>query len=127
MDHVEMKRELSEIRAMVQCYFTGLHEGDSETLRNLFHPDCWLKAPGLRRTRDEWLKQVSERTSPAEKGDEFAYQILAIDLLGQQAMVKVLCPLFEHNYIDFLGLLKEQGQWRIVNKMYANLPHTVQE
>ncbi|WP_277749872.1 nuclear transport factor 2 family protein [Pseudoalteromonas sp. R3] len=81
----------------------------------------------MRRTRDEWLQLVSDRTSPAENGDEFAYQILAIDWLGQQAMVKVLCPLFEHNYVDFLGLLKEQGQWRIVNKMYANLPHTDQE
>ncbi|MCG7534550.1 nuclear transport factor 2 family protein [Pseudoalteromonas sp. OOF1S-7] len=122
-----MKADLSQIQTIVQCYFTGLHSGDSEALRHLFHPDCWLKAPGLRRTRDEWLELVSLRTSPAEQGAEIACQVLAIDLLGQQAMVKVLCPLFEHNYIDFLGLLKEQGQWRIVNKMYADLPHTEQE
>ncbi|WP_010384138.1 nuclear transport factor 2 family protein [Pseudoalteromonas rubra] len=127
MEHAEMKADLSQILALVQCYFKGLHDGNSEALRPLFHPDCWLKAPGLRRSLDEWLELVSHRTSPADKGDEFAYQVLAVDLLGQQAMVKVLCPLFEHTYIDFLGLLKEQSQWRIVNKMYADLPHTYQE
>jgi hypothetical protein len=39
-------------------------------------------------------------------------------------MVKVKCPLFDFNYVDFLGLLKEQGQWLIVNKMYSDIANT---
>ena len=37
-----------------------------------------------------------------------------------QAMVKVECPLFEHFYVDFLGLLKEDGRWRIVNALWES-------
>jgi len=36
-------------------------------------------------------------------------------------MVKLECPLFEYCYIDFLGLLKEDGRWKIVTKMYTDL------
>jgi len=36
-------------------------------------------------------------------------------------MVKVECPLFDCEYIDFLGLLKENQQWLIVSKMYVDM------
>jgi hypothetical protein len=41
-------------------------------------------------------------------------------VVKDQAMVKVHCPLFDFNYIDFLGLLKEDGNWQIVTKMYTD-------
>lgn len=34
-------------------------------------------------------------------------------------MVKVACPLPHGNFTDYLGFLKEDGVWKIVNKMYA--------
>ncbi len=34
---------------------------------------------------------------------------------------RVDVPVFDNHYIDFLGLLKEDGNWLIVNKMYTTL------
>jgi hypothetical protein len=113
--------DFSTITAVIQSYFEGLYHGDVAKLRDLFHEDAWLKAPGVRRSKAQWLLDVGQRPKPFEQGSAFAFEILAIDLVQDQAMVKVKCPLFDFNYVDFLGLLKEQGRWLIVNKMYSDI------
>lgn len=116
-----------QIRTIVQCYFQALYTADVENLRAIFHPDAWLQAPGIRRSRDEWLQRVAERPVPADVGSPDDFAILSLEVLGEQAMVKLYCPLFENRFIDFLGLLKENGRWQIVNKMYAEQAGTVSE
>ena len=71
------------------------------------------------RDRNEWLTDVARRPIPAHIGHPENYRILRVELADSQAMVKVACPLPHGNFTDYLGLLKEDGVWRIVNKMYA--------
>lgn len=111
------------ISAVINQYFNGLHHGDVARLRRIFDPNAVLVAPGIRRTQDQWLALVAKRPKPAELGEPFAYQILAIEVMGQQAMVKAYCPLLGAHYLDYLGLLNENGQWRIVSKNYADYPY----
>ncbi|MEQ3531867.1 nuclear transport factor 2 family protein [Pseudoalteromonas sp. XMcav11-Q] len=114
-------QDLDKVTAVIQQYFDGLHQGDIKKLDAVFHVDAVLKAPGMRRTKSQWLDLVSSRQTPESQGAAFNYRILSVDVVNHQAMVKLYCPLFEHHYIDFIGLLKEDGQWRIVNKMYDDL------
>ena len=109
------------ITAIVQEYFDGLHNGDVLKLKSIFHHDAWLKAPGIRLSREQWLANVSKRPTPKEQRRSCEFKLLSIDVVKDQAMVKIECPLFDFNYIDFLGLLKEKGQWLIVNKMYTDI------
>jgi len=109
------------ITGIVQQYFDGLHHGDVTALTSIFHSDAWLKAPGSRRSVNEWLTDVANRATPKEQGRAYEFKLLSLDIVQDQAMVKIQCPLFDFNYIDFLGLLKENDQWLIVNKMYADL------
>jgi 4-oxalocrotonate tautomerase len=111
----------SQVLAIVNDYFHGLHFGDTEKLRGIFHADAFLKAPNLRRSLDDWLMAVANRAVPAQSDMPFNFKVLSVEIIKDQAMVKVECPLFEHFYVDYLGLLKEQGQWLIVNKMYTDL------
>lgn len=113
--------DFSSISAIIQQYFDGLYNGDVAKLSTIFHQDAWLKAPGSRRSLTEWLANVASRPIPAKQGSAFEFKLLAIDVVKDQAMVKIYCPLFGFNYIDFLGLLKEQEQWLIVNKMYTDI------
>lgn len=108
------------ITGIIQKYFDGLHHGDVAKLASIFHQDAWLKAPDLRRPLSQWLTDVANRPTPKEQGRAYEFKLLSLDIVQDQAMVKIQCPLFDFNYIDFLGLLKEQGQWLIVNKMYTN-------
>lgn len=103
----------------VNAYFEGLHFADIEKLHAIFSHDCVLKAPGIRRDLDSWLSLVAAREVPHEKGDPFSYKVLQLEVIGEQALVKVYCPLLGQEYIDYLGLLYENNRWRIVNKMYA--------
>lgn len=114
-----MTSDFDGVVGLVQDYFAGLYRGDAEQLRGLFHPDAWLKAPGLRRSLDEWLAAVATRPVPQALGEVYRFRILSVEIIQDQAMVKAECPLFEHFYLDFLGLLKENGRWLIVNKMYT--------
>ena len=112
----------STIENIVHKYFKGLHFADIEMLESLFSPDCVLKSPNIRRTRDEWLDLVRNRLVPAIQGDKFGSKILSIEIQGDQAMVKAFVPLLGSNFIDYLGLLRENDTWLIVNKMYADHP-----
>ncbi len=113
--------EFDSVMTLVQAYFNGLYEGDVEKLESIFHPDAFLKAPGLRRSLQQWLEAVAGRSIPAQEGLAYAFKLLSIEVIKDQAMVRLECPLFEHAYVDFLGLLKENGRWLIVNKMYTDL------
>lgn len=108
------------ITDIAQQYFDGLYNGDVATLTSIFHSDAWLKAPGIRRSVTEWLSDVANRPTPKAQGRPYEFKMLCLDIVQDQAMVKIQCPLFDFNYIDFLGLLKEDGQWLIVNKMYTD-------
>jgi hypothetical protein len=112
--------DLEHICALAHHYFEGLYKADVESLRSLFHESAMLQAPGLRLTRNAWLERVATRAVPREVSSDNGFRILAVDLAGELAMVKVLCPLFEHRYIDFLTFMKENGRWQIVNKAYAD-------
>lgn len=114
------------ITSIIKQYFDGLYYGDVALLAPIFHDDAWLKAPSQRRTLAQWLHDVEQRSSPATQTLAYQFKILSIDIVNEQAMVKIHCPLFDYNYIDFLGLLKEQGQWLIVNKMYCDINTSVQ-
>ncbi len=113
--------DFNAIEAILHSYFDGLYHGDVAKLGSIFHPDAWLKAPRVRRSLNQWLKDVAERKTPAELNAPIDFKIITIDIVQDQAMAKIHCPLFDFNYIDFLGLLKEEGKWRIVNKMYSDI------
>lgn len=112
-------QDLDNINQIIQLYFEGLHFADLTKLKAIFHPDTVLKAPNIRRTLNEWLSLVATRDIPAVNGAKFDYRVISIDVVNSQAMVKLICPLLGSEYLDFIGLLKENGKWLIVNKMYA--------
>jgi hypothetical protein len=107
------------VQVLMRDYFDGLYDGEVEKLRGLFHEDAWLKAPDFRRTRDEWLEAVAARPIPRSEGMTYAFRVLSVEIAGDQAMVKADVPLLAGRCTDFLSLLKEEGEWKIVNKMFA--------
>jgi ketosteroid isomerase-like protein len=112
-------QDYQTIHVLLQDYFDGLYEGDVEKLRSLFHDDAWLKGNNYRKSRDEWLQAVAARPVPKDEGMKYAFNTMSLEIIGDQAMAKVDSPLMAAHFIDFLGLLKEDGEWKIVNKMYT--------
>jgi len=111
--------DYEDIIGLLNDYFDGLFEGDVEKLRSIFHDDAFLKGNNYRKTRDEWLEAVANRPVPRDERMQYNFNIQSLEIIGDQAMAKVDAPLLAAHFIDFLGLLKEDGQWKIVNKMYT--------
>lgn len=119
-DSLNSTDAISTIESLVLDYFKGLHFADTEKLESLFSADCVLKAPGIRKNMKEWLALVASRPVPASKGHKLDSKIMSIEVMGEQAMVKASVPLLGDHFIDYLGLLNENGKWQIVSKMYAD-------
>ena len=113
------QRDYQTIIGLLNEYFDGLYQGDISKLRGIFHEDVVLKGNGYRKTLDDWLDSVANRPIPRDEGMEFHFNIQSLEIVGDQAMARVNVPLLAAHFIDFLGLLKEDGQWRIVNKMFT--------
>ena len=111
--------EITQVTLVLECYFQGLYQGDSALLAEICDKELVLFAPRQRRTLQQWLNDVNTRPVPRALGEDYRFKILSIELVGSQAMAKLDCPLLGHNYTDFIGLLKENNQWKIVTKIYS--------
>lgn len=115
------EKDLDAVCTVLRSYFNGLHEGDADKIRSVFHEDSFLQTPGSRRSREDYLNIVSDRLSPKAAGEPYRFKILWIELIKDQAMAKLDVPVLGKHHVDYLGLLKEDGRWRIVNKMSTTL------
>lgn len=116
--------ERSAIEASIQTYFDGLYEGDADKLGSVFHETSALtweqdgKVEVL--ARDAWLEAVRKRPSARSKGLARDDGILMLDQSGPTtAFVKVKCQIPPRYFHDYLNLLKVDGRWLIVQKIYA--------
>ena len=111
--------EEKAIRETIQLYFRGDIERDVEALKKAFHPTATLltrdKTGRLRvLTQPEWhqsIRQTPGRERPTAK-------ILHIDRAGNVASAKTQLLFSNGSFTDFLSLVKIEGQWTIVSKIY---------
>lgn len=118
---------IDDHRAILDCiaaYLDGLYEGDADKIASVFHPTGALtyeEQGQLRITpRDEWLHIVRNRPSPQANGQPRHDRIWQIDQSAPgTAFVKLSCAVTPRFFTDYLSLLKLDGHWQIVQKVYA--------
>jgi hypothetical protein len=114
--------ELLSISETVQDYFEGMHFRDIDRLRKAFHPTACLY--GYRNGEftylqlEQWLGRLESRPTPADVGECFDMKIVATDVTGQVASVKVRDLYRGLWFTDYLSLLKIENRWAIVNKTF---------
>ncbi len=111
--------DFEAVTELLNSYFQGLYDGDVDSLREVFHDDAWLKGYGYRKTRDEWLEVVANRAIPRDEGMDWNFRILSLDIVDDQAMAKLDVPMLTARSVDFLSLLKESDEWKVVNKLFT--------
>ena len=114
------------IAAVLGDYFKGLYTGDTALLRTVFHPDAALFAErggqSYHKGLDAYLDGVAQRASPASLGEPFRMKVLSIDVTHDIAMARVHVPALGFNYVNYLSLVRWQGRWVIVNKVFDDVP-----
>lgn len=108
-----------KIDLVVRDYVLGMLAADEALLRQAFHPSCriighfhgeleWL-------TLDDFVGQL--KAEGAVPGEPY-WDIQAVDVTGDAASLKLAVHYGEMRFTDYLSLLKIEGRWVIVNKLY---------
>jgi hypothetical protein len=126
-----MGGEFGPVIAVLQDYFDGLHHSDTQRLRRVFHPRalyaCATDGTLLALSMDEYFPIVDQRASPASRGDARSDRILAIEFAGPvTALARVECAILPKHFIDLLTLVKLEGRWQIIAKVFHHELQSVQ-
>jgi hypothetical protein len=113
--------ELDAIRAVAIDYLEGMIYADEARLRRAFHPGSLIVGHYRGRLEfdpvDAFVAAVkAEGAIPA--GSAYRAAIVAIDVTGDTAVVKVTDDYQGTSFTDYLTLLKHEGRWQIVNKAF---------
>lgn len=112
--------EEDAVREAAGHYLKGHATGDPEEFRKAFHPDAklfWIKDGALAtRTSAEYIAGATGK--PADDEASRRRRIVSVDIDGDAAMVKIELDYPKAHFIDYLSMLKVDGTWRIVNKIF---------
>lgn len=120
-DAAAKAREDSTVRAVVQRYLHGLKFNDTVSLHEAFWPEAKLFAirPNGQineLTQAKWYGMFAANAGKEEEGE---LRIAGVDITGNAAAVKVVEDYPGSRYTDYLNLLRINGRWWIVNKIYT--------
>ena len=112
-----------EVVRVLGEYFDGLHHSDTKRLRRVFHPQahyfCATDGTLLHLDMDHYFPVVDQRSSPASQGHARTDRILSIEFAGPvTAFARVECSIPPKDFIDLLTLVKLEGRWQIVSKVF---------
>ena len=114
-----------DLRAVVQDYLDGMIYVDEAKLQRAMHPKCQVIGHFNGRLeydpRDEFIAAVKRDGGPAVGTPYFA-EIVSIDKAGDTAVVKSNNDYLGVRFTDYLTLLKTDGRWVIVNKVFYAHP-----
>lgn len=114
----------AEVRAAMEHYLLGHATGDGAHFRVVFHPDSKLyfnrEGKFSTRTSEDYIAGATGK--PAADEDKRSRRIVSVDVTGDAAVAKV-----ELNYpaallTDYFTLLKVDGKWMIMNKIFHSQP-----
>jgi len=112
--------EDAAVRAAIEHYFQGHATGDGAHFRKVFHPESKLvfvrEGKYAQRTSEEYISGAPGK--PAADEAQRKRAIDWIDVTGDTAVVKLTLTYPAVTFTDYMALLKIDGEWKIVNKMF---------
>lgn len=108
---------MQEVKKVINLYFEGATTANVDLLKKVFHPVCvlrWSVDGKLKENpRDNWFEWI-KANGPFERKN----MIEKIDITDNAAQVKAVCDLPKAQYVDYISLLKLDGEWKIVAKIF---------
>jgi hypothetical protein len=111
---------------LLDNYFDVIHEQDLTLFDQVFHQDCCLYSAQtgelVLRPFGIYRDQVAGRKSPKDLGNPRKDEILAVDMISSSmASAKVQLQMFDGIMQDYLNMVKIDGKWWIVAKLYEQV------
>lgn len=121
------KQNFAAVVDVMGTYFDGLYQADSKILANVFHPDARyvnaLQGDYMNRSMQEYFTVVDGRIPPAQTGDDRDDQILSIKFgVNRMAFIEAQMTMSGRVYLDYLTLIFDDGEWRVIAKVFSSAP-----
>lgn len=115
--------DFGAITGVLETYLDGLYHADVARLTVAFHPKAIYatadETPLLYRTMDNYFPAVARRVSPASRDEPRHDVIESIQFAGENtAFARVRCSIGSKDFTDFLTLVRIDGAWRIMAKIF---------
>ena len=114
------------IQTLLDNYFELIHTQDMSLYNKVFHKDSNLYSSEndeiVIRSADLYRSQMEARTSPQDSGNARRDVVLLVDQLSPEvAFAKVQLEMFGGVMQDYLNLLRVDGSWFIISKLYKQV------
>ena len=120
--------EEAGVRRALEHYLQGHATGSGEEHRKAFHPEMrmsFMRDGKLNhRTLDEYVAGATGK--PADDEAKRKRQIESIDITGNAAIAKIVLDYPSARITDYMSLLKVDGEWRIIGKIFYAEPKAKQ-
>ena len=112
-----------EIKNITQIYIDSMSHSSAEKVKDAFHNNGsvvgYLHGDFMEMSVDDFANFVaSQQPSPKEKGENVEFQILACEVEGTTASVKVRDKYLGITFLDTLSFIKFEGDWKIYSKLF---------
>lgn len=119
--------ETKAVKAVIQNYMDGTYNAEIDKLKSVFHekavmngylgPDCLIADPS------GFVADIAGSPSMASRKDPYQAEIESIRIEGNVASVIVSETGFrgEGTLVDFFHLIKQDGKWTIISKLFTTL------
>ena len=121
--------EGESICQVIDLYIAGVRDGNVAALRQAFHPQASMfgwKGSDLFITPIQGLfDYVAASPAPTQSGEPTRFIITSLQMAGNAATVELAMDAYHgHDFLDSFQLLKTDGQWRIVSKLFHADPQS---
>lgn len=112
------------VRKPLELYLQGHATGDGELWKQAFHPSARIE--GLRdgklvsRTVTEFAAVAAGK--PADDEAQRKRRIVSVDVTDDAAFAKIELDYPKVKFTDYFTLLKVDGEWKIMSKVYHGQP-----
>jgi hypothetical protein len=108
-------------------YFQGVRNSDTALAHKAFHtavPAMYFVREGhfAQRTIPDWLASIAERAPNPPKPDTFPRKVVSVDVSHNAAIAKLQIRYADALVTDYMSLLKVDGQWVIIGKIFDRHP-----
>jgi hypothetical protein len=113
-------------RNIQRYYFEGVRNSDTAAAHRAFHPVAqmhFIKDGHLSsRTIPDWLAGIAQQAPNPPRPDRFPRRVVSVDVSGTAATAKLRLDYEDVIITDYMSLLKVDGQWVIVGKIFDRRP-----
>ena len=120
--------EKAAVRVPLENYIKGHATGDGEYMKKAFHTEGNLifirEGKYATRSFADYIAGFSGK--PAADEAQRKRSIEAVDVNGNAAVAKIILDYPTTRFVDYMTLLKINGEWKIVNKSFYAEPKKTQ-